>query len=284
MGKGGQVMTNQKEKIGNGLCHVYLIILSVIAFFPLVWVLLCSVKSSGELTANPTRFLPKHFTLENFTHVIQDLGFAGNISNSLIIAISTTCIAIVVSSMAAYGIVRFFPKLGSIMSKVLVATYMFPPILLAIPYSMVMAKLGFVNTRVGLVIVYLSFSVPYAVWMLVGFFKTVPLGIEEAARVDGANKLQTFVRIVLPLVMPGIVATAIYTFINAWNEFLYSLILINSTDKMTVSVALKSLQGSEILNWGDMMAASALVVVPSVIFFMFIQNKIAGGMTDGAVK
>ena len=277
-------MTNQKEKIGNGLCHVYLIILSVIAFFPLVWVLLCSVKSSGELTANPTRFLPKHFTLENFTHVIQDLGFAGNISNSLIIAISTTCIAIVVSSMAAYGIVRFFPKLGSIMSKVLVATYMFPPILLAIPYSMVMAKLGFVNTRVGLVIVYLSFSVPYAVWMLVGFFKTVPLGIEEAARVDGANKLQTFVRIVLPLVMPGIVATAIYTFINAWNEFLYSLILINSTDKMTVSVALKSLQGSEILNCGDMMAASVLVVVPSVIFFMFIQNKIAGGMTDGAVK
>ena len=277
-------MTNQKEKIGNGLCHVYLIILSMIAFFPLVWVLLCSVKSSGELTANPTRFLPKHFTLENFTHVIQDLGFGGNISNSLIIAISTTCIAIVISSMAAYGIVRFFPKLGSIMSKVLVATYMFPPILLAIPYSMVMAKLGFVNTRVGLVIVYLSFSVPYAVWMLVGFFKTVPLGIEEAARVDGANKLQTFVRIVLPLVMPGIVATAIYTFIDAWNEFLYSLILINSTDKMTVSVALKSLQGSEILNWGDMMAASALVVVPSVIFFMFIQNKIAGGMTDGAVK
>ena len=277
-------MTNRKEKIGNGLCLVYLILLSLIAFFPLVWVLLCSVKSSGELTANPTRFLPKEFTLENFVHVIKDLGFAGNISNSLIIAVSTTCIAIVISSMAAYGIVRFFPKLGSIMSKVLVATYMFPPILLAIPYSMVMAKLGFVNTRVGLVIVYLSFSVPYAVWMLVGFFKTVPLGIEEAARVDGANKVQTFVRIVLPLVMPGIVATAIYTFINAWNEFLYSLILINSTDKMTVSVALKSLQGSEILNWGDMMAASALVVVPSVIFFMFIQNKIAGGMTDGAVK
>ena len=146
-----------------------------------------------------------------------------------------------------------------------------------------MAKLGLVNTRIGLIIVYLSFSVPYAVWMLVGFFKTVPLGIEEAAKVDGANKFQTFIQIVLPLVMPGIVATAIYTFINAWNEFLYSLIL-NSTDKMTVSVALKSLQGAEILNWGDMMAASALVVVPSVIFFMFIQNKIAGGMTEGAVK
>lgn len=154
-------MTNKKEKVGNAFCHIYLIVLSLIAVFPLVWVLLCSVKSSGELTSNPTRFFPKHFTLENFTHVIQDLGFAKNIGNSLIIAIITTGIAIVISSMAAYGIVRFFPKLGSIMSKVLVATYMFPPILLAIPYSMVMAKLGLVNTRIGLIIVYLSFSVPY---------------------------------------------------------------------------------------------------------------------------
>lgn len=277
-------MTKNKEKFNSGLCHAYLVILSVIAFFPLVWILLCSVKSAGEMTANPTRFLPKQVTMENFIHVIKDLSFAGNIKNSIIIALITTLIAIVVSCMAAYGIVRFFPKFGSLMSKVLVATYMFPPILLAIPYSMVMAKAGLMNTRIGLIIVYLSFSVPYAVWMLVGFFRTVPIGIEEAARVDGANKFQIFVKIVLPLVMPGIVATAIYTFINAWNEFLYSLILINSTEKMTVSVALKSLQGSEILNWGDMMAASALVVVPSVIFFMFIQNKIAGGMTDGAVK
>lgn len=277
-------MASKKEIIGNGICHIYLIILSILACFPLVWIILSSVKSSGELTANPTKFIPKQVTLENFEHVIKDLGFAVNIGNSVIVAMVTTCIAITISAMAAYGIVRFFPKLGSVMSKALVATYMFPPILLAIPYSLVMAKLGLVNTRVGLVIVYLSFSVPYAVWMLVGFFKTVPLGIEEAAKVDGANRFQTFTTIVLPLVMPGIVATAIYTFINAWNEFLYSLIMINSTGKMTVSVALKSLQGSEILNWGDMMAASVLVVVPSVIFFMFIQNKIAGGMADGAVK
>lgn len=273
-----------KAKITNGLCHLYLIVLSAIAFFPLLWVLISSVKTSGELTSDPTGFLPKQFTLDNFIYVIEDLGFARNIGNSLLIALTTTLIAIVISSMAAYGIVRFFPVLGTLMSRALVATYMFPPILLAIPYSLVMAKIGLTNTRVGLIVVYLSFSVPYAVWMLVGFFKTVPLGIEEAARVDGANKVQVFVQIVLPLVMPGIVATAIYTFINAWNEFLYSLILINSTNLMTVSVALKSLQGAEILDWGDMMAASTLVVIPSVIFFMFIQNKIAGGMTEGSVK
>ena len=277
-------MGKVKEKIGSLCCHTYLIILSVVALFPLVWVILSSVKGSGELTSNPTSFLPKEFTFINYKNVIDNLGFTVNIGNSLIIALITTVIAITVCSMAAYGIVRFFPRFGNIMSRVLVTTYMFPPILLAIPYSLVMAKLGLTNTRVGLIIVYLSFSVPYAVWMLVGFFKTVPIGIEEAARVDGANKLVTFVRIVLPLVAPGIVATAIYTFINAWNEFLYSLILINSTDLMTVSVALKSLQGAEILDWGSMMAASTIVVIPSVIFFTFIQRYIAGGMTEGSVK
>ena len=273
-----------KGRIGNLICHLYLIVLSIIALFPLVWVLLSSIKASGELTSHPTSFLPKAFTFINYQNVINNLGFTINIVNSLIIALITTIIAITVSSMAAYGIVRFFPKFGNVMSRVLVTTYMFPPILLAIPYSLVMAKIGLTNTRLGLIIVYLSFSVPYAVWMLVGFFKTVPIGIEEAARVDGANKVVTFIRIVLPLVAPGIVATAIYTFINAWNEFLYSLILINSTDLMTVSVALKSLQGAEILDWGSMMAASALVVIPSVVFFTFIQKHIAGGMTEGSVK
>ena len=256
-----------KGKIGNAICHIYLIILSVVAAFPLIWVLLCSVKSAGDLTSNPTSIFPKEFTLDHFKNVIETLGFTRNIANSLIIAFFTTLIAIAISSLAAYGIVRFFPKFGNIMSRALVTTYMFPPILLAIPYTLVMAKLGLTNTRVGLVIVYLSFSVPYAVWMLIGFFKMV-----------------TFVRIVLPLVAPGIVATAIYTFINAWNEFLYSLILINSTELMTVSVALRSLQGAEILDWGSMMAASTLVVIPSVVFFMFIQKYIAGGMTEGSVK
>lgn len=145
-------------------------------------------------------------------------------------------------------------------------------------------KLNLTNTRIGLMLVYLSFSVPYAVWMLVGFFKTVPIGIEEAARIDGANKLQVFIRIVLPLVSPGIVATAIYVFINAWNEYLYSMILMSSSDKTTISVAVKTLEGADILNWGSLMAACAIVVVPSIIFFCFIQNKMAGGLSDGAVK
>lgn len=135
-----------------------------------------------------------------------------------------------------------------------------------------------------LVLVYMSFSVPYAVWMLVGFFKTVPIDIEESGRIDGANRFQVFTRIVLPLVRPGIVSTAIYVFINAWNEFLYALLLVSSSTKTALSVAVKTLEGADILNWGSMMAASAIVVLPSIIFFCMIQNKIAGGLADGAVK
>lgn len=274
----------RKKYFASLISHIYLLLLCFFAIFPLLWIIISSIKGKGELTGNPTAFLPKVITLEYYRHVIFDLGFIVNIRNSVIISLATTGIAITISSLAAYGIVRFFPKIGTVLSKVLVTTYIFPPILLAIPYSIVMAKLGLTNTRIGLVLVYLSFSIPYAVWLLVGFFKTVPIGIEEAAKIDGANKIQVFMQVVIPLVAPGIVATAIYTFINVWNEFLYSLILINDTSKMTVAVALRSLNGSEILDWGDMMAASTLVVVPSIIFFCLIQNKIAGGLSEGAVK
>ena len=264
--------------------YVYLSILAVLCVFPLLWLLVSAFKSSGEMLANPTSFWPKEWTLENFKTILITLKFTVNIKNSVIVALSTTLIATFISCLAAYGIIRFFPKLGNIMTRILITTYMFPSIMLVIPYAVVMKTVGLTNSRVGLVLVYMSFSVPYAVWMLVGFFKTVPIGIEEAAYIDGANRFQVFTRIVLPLVRPGIVSTAIYTFINAWNEFLYALLLISSSEKQALSVAVKTLEGADILNWGSMMAAAAIVVLPSIFFFCFIQNKLAGGLSDGAVK
>lgn len=275
-----------KKRFTPGTCfsYVYLTIIAVVAVFPLLWLLVSAFKSSGEMLANPTTILPKEWTLENFKTILFTLKFTVNIKNSLIVALVTTVIATFISSLAAYGIIRFFPRLGNIMTKILITTYMFPSIMLVIPYAVVMNSLHLTNTRGGLVLVYMSFSVPYAVWMLVGFFKTVPIGIEEAARIDGANRFQVFTRVVIPLVRPGIVSTAIYVFINAWNEFLYALLLVSSSAKTTLSVAVKTLEGADILNWGSMMAASAIVVLPSIIFFILIQNKIAGGLTDGAVK
>lgn len=273
-----------RSKLGPIFTHGFLIVMCVVSVFPLLWLLMSAFKSSAEMLANPTTIFPKQWTLENFETVLVTLKFTVNIRNSLIISLATTLIAITISTLAAYGIVRFFPKLGNAMTKLLITTYMFPAIMLVIPYGIIMARMGLTNTRFGLVMVYLSFSVPYAVWLLVGFFKTVPIGIEEAARIDGANNLQVFRVIVLPLVAPGVVATAIYTFINAWNEFLYAMILMSSSDKTTISVAVKTLEGADILNWGALMAACAVVVVPSIIFFCIIQNKITGGLSEGAVK
>ncbi|WP_068776590.1 carbohydrate ABC transporter permease [Paenibacillus sp. FJAT-26967] len=264
--------------------YLFLSILAVVAAFPLVWIILSSFKTSGEMANHPLAFFPKTFTTEYYSRVLNDLNFTTNIKNSLLVSLSATLITIVVSALAAYGIVRFFPKAGKKMTKLLITTYMFPPILLAVPYSIIIIKMGLVNTWTGLVITYLSFSIPYAIWMLIGFFQTVPVEIEEAARVDGAGKLRVFIQVVLPVVSPGVVATAIYTFINTWNEFLFALLLINSSGKMPISVALYSLTGSEILDWGEMMAASVIIILPSVLFFMLIQNKIAGGLSDGSVK
>ncbi len=278
------LMTRLKRRSGEAGCYIYVTILAIFAAFPLLWLFICSVKESGDLLANPTSMIPQKFTLANYHNVMVNLGLGTNIKNSLMVSLSTTLIATVISSLAAYGIVRFFPKLGNMMSKLLIMTYMFPAIVLVIPYAVVMGKLGLTNTRLGLVLVYLSFNVPYAVWLLVGFFKTVPIGIEEAARIDGAGRLQTFIRVVLPLVAPGLVSTAIYMFINAWNEFLYALILTSSSSITTLSIKLHTMQGADVLNWGDMMAACMVVVVPSVVFFGFIQKYIAGGMTEGAVK
>lgn len=276
--------TLRRGFLGDTVSYVYLTVLAILAAFPLLWILLSAVKGKGEITGNPTSILPKQITLENFRIVFEQLNFGTNIKNSVIVAGATTLIALFISALGAYGVVRFFPRFGKLMTRVLITTYMFPPILLAVPYAIIVGKLGLMNNRATLVVVYLSFSVPYALWLLVGFFKTVPIDIEESARVDGANKLQVFLRVVLPIVAPGIVAVAIYTFINVWNEFLYSLIMINSSNKMTVAVALRSLTGQEVLDWGVMMAASAIVVVPSVIFFMLIQKRIAGGLAAGAVK
>lgn len=273
-----------QSKLNIAVMYVFLSLLSLIAVFPLIWIILSSFKTSGEMANHPLSMLPKQFTLEYYSRVLHNLHFTTNIKNSLIVSLSATLVTIVVSALAAYGIVRFFPKAGKKMTKLLITTYMFPPILLAVPYSIIIIKIGLVNTWTGLVITYLSFSIPYAIWMLIGFFQTVPLEIEEAAHVDGAGKIRVFLQIVLPIVSPGVVATAIYTFINTWNEFLFALLLINTSEKMPISVALYSLTGSEILDWGEMMAASVIVIVPSIIFFMLIQKKIAGGLSDGSVK
>jgi multiple sugar transport system permease protein len=264
--------------------YVFLTVLAIVSVFPLLWIITSSFMDSAELASDTTGFWPTSFTLDHYVHVLFELGVLNNLGNSLIISLTTTVVTIVVSATGAYGIVRFFPKIGQRLTQVLISTYMFPPILLAVPYTAIMIALGLINSYGGLVLAYLSFSIPYAVWMLTAFYQTVPLEIEEAAQVDGAGRFRVFATIASPIVAPGIVATAIYTFINAFNEFLFALLFINESDRMPITVALYSLSGSEVLDWGAMLAASVVVVVPSVVFFLFIQRHIAAGLSEGSVK
>lgn len=270
--------------LGTFGCYVLLTIASIVAVFPLFWIIVSSFKPSGELSTHPLSLLPQEFTWKHYATVIYELGFLNNMKNSLIIALVSTAITLVISLLGAYGIVRFFPRVGKYLTRLLITTYMFPPILLAVPYTVTMVSLGLINSYVGLVIAYLSFSIPYAIWMLIGFFQTVPLEIEEAAAIDGMGIFGIFLKISCPLILPGIVATAVYTFINTFNEFLYALLFINEREKMPVAVALSSLTGSEVLDWGAMMAASTLVIIPSVLFFMAIQRHIAAGLSEGSIK
>ena len=272
-----------KRRITNILLFVILSLGAVLILFPIAWMLSTALKSAPEIAMYPPKLLPEKLMFENFAIAWSKAPFTRYTINTLIIVFFTIIGNILVNSFVAYGFAKIDFAGKKFLFNVILATMMIPGFVTLVPTYVIFSKLQWVNTYLPLIVPAFCGNA-FHIFMMRQFYRTIPNELMEAARVDGANKVQTFVRIVLPLVMPGIVATAIYTFINAWNEFLYSLILINSTDKMTVSVALKSLQGSEILNWGDMMAASALVVVPSVIFFMFIQNKIAGGMTDGAVK
>ena len=244
-----------------------------------------SLKGQYEIVANTSRLLPEQFSLYWFNSLLRKTDFLIYVRNSLVYSSLSTLLGIVISSLAAYAITRFRGKKQKFFTRGIVLTYMFPPILLAIPYFMLVSSLGLANTVPGLLMAYMSFTVPFCTYLLVSYFKTVPRDVEEAALIDGLTRPGVFWRISLPLVAPGVVATAIFAFINAWNEFLYSLLIISTGSRQTVSVGLYSLKGGmETLQWGDMMAASVLVVIPSVVFFSIIQKSIAAGLTAGAGK
>ena len=269
---------------GGAFSYVYLTLLCILAVFPLVWLVVSAFKSSGEMLANPTKILPMDWTLENFKTVLFTLRFTVNIKNSLIIALATTLVATVISALAAYGIIRFFPKLGNIMTKILITSYMFPSIMLVIPYAVVMRNIHLTNTRTGLVLVYMSFSVPYAVWMLVGFFKTVPIGIEEAARIDGLSEYGTFARIVLPLTKPAMATLTIMSFVTVWNDYMGPMIYFNSDRLKTIQLGIQLFVGQYSAEYGLIMATSVMAIIPVLVVFLAFQRFFVEGIASSGLK
>ncbi|WP_221476555.1 carbohydrate ABC transporter permease [Streptomyces zagrosensis] len=253
--------------------------------FPLLWLISTAFKPPAELaTLHPT-WLPERPTLNNFRQAFDEQPLLRAAGNSLITAGCATAIAVVLATPMAYVMARHRSLLSRAATGWVVVSQAFPFVLVIIPLFLILKNLQLINELAGLVLVYVVWSLPFALWMLTGYVRAVPREVEEAAAVDGAGKLRTLVSVTAPLLAPGIVATALFTFITAWNEFFFALVLLKSPEKQTMPVVLTHFIGTEgVADLGPLAAAALLATVPSLVLFAVIQRRITGGMLTGAVK
>nr|WP_190082479.1 carbohydrate ABC transporter permease [Streptomyces longisporoflavus] len=253
--------------------------------FPFLWLISTAFKPARELgSLNPT-WIPENPTLENFRQAFDEQPLLRAAGNSLVAALSASLIAVVIATPMAYVMARHRNRVSKAATGWVVISQAFPFVLIIIPLFLILKNLHLINSLLGLIMVYVVWSLPFALWMLVGYVRAVPTELEEAAAVDGASKVRTFVSVVAPLLAPGIVATAMFAFITAWNEFFFALVLLKTPEKQTLPVILNRFIGTEgVADLGPLAAAAFLATIPSLVIFAIIQKRITGGMLAGAVK
>jgi multiple sugar transport system permease protein len=269
--------------ISNISTYLLLTIVVALVLFPIYWMLITSFKMPREIMRTPTLW-PELFTWRNYDELINEKEFLKYIKNSLIVASCVTVISLFISSFAAYSLVRFKYRFKGVIGRVILFAYLTPTSLLFIPLSIVIARLGLGNSHRGLILVYLTFSLPLSTWLLQSYFRGVPRELEEQAMVDGATRMGALFRILLPLSAPGLAAVAIFTFTGAWNELLLALIFITSEDKRTVPLGINYLITSDVLPWGTLMAGAVLSSLPMMVLYFAAQRFMVKGMTSGSVK
>ena len=252
--------------------------------FPVCWMASTAFKLPGDIQSYDPKFLPIPPTLDNFTTAVNRPHFPEFLRNSLVVSLTTVALALVVGLMAAMAVARarFRGRKGFLL--LVVVAQMAPFEALLIPMYLVFRQAGLLNQLPALIVTYFIFTLPFTIWALRGFIAGIPVELEEAALVDGANRVQAFRRVVLPLLAPGLVATSIFGFITAWNEFLYAYVLMQDTVNFTLPVWLATFRTAFGTDWGGTMAASTLFTLPVLLFFLVIQNRMVGGVTAGAVK
>jgi len=258
-------------------------VLLLLGAFPLFWMLSTSLKPSGEIFATPT-LVPRHATLGNFVQLLAETNFAVYFKNSVIVSLATVVVTLGASAAGAYALTRFSFRGRDTVIRLILATYMFAPIMIIIPFYILVRQLGLVNTRVALVLSYTTFCLPFCLWLLRAFFAGVPLELEEAAMVDGANRARAAWYVTLPLALPGLIAAGIFTFILAWNDFLFALVLITSDELKTLPVGVNDLFNATIVDWGMIMAAGVVITVPTIGFFVAVQRYLIQGWGAGGLK
>jgi multiple sugar transport system permease protein len=265
----------------------YLALLAYLVFlaFPFLWLISTAFKPARELGSLHPTWIPKDPTLANFRQAFDEQPLLEAALNSLIAAVGAAVIAVLIATPMAYVMARHRTRLAKAATGWVVVSQAFPFVLVIIPLFLVLKNLRLINSLPGLIMVYVVWALPFALWMLVGYVRAVPTELEEAAAVDGAGKVRTLVSITAPLLAPGIVATALFAFISAWNEFFFALVLLKTPEKQTLPVVLTHFLGAEgVADLGPLAAAAFLATLPSLVVFAVIQKRITGGMLAGAVK
>ena len=267
----------------------FLFLMLLYTAVPMVWMLLTSIKSGFAAMQFPPQWWPSEPTLASYQKLLDPANSVGQdflrfFLNSLIVSVLTTILAVVVAVPAAYAFSRFrFPGRKFLFFSVLLRN-MFPAVIFLVPLFILMRWLGLVNTHGSLVLTYLTFGLPLAIWLLKGFYDNIPVQLEQAARIDGATRFQAFLLIVMPLSVPGIIATAIYSFIAAWNEYIYAYTFLSKNDQLTLPVGIQRFFSENTTDFPGLMAASFLMSVPVVVLFLVLQRYFVRALTEGAVK
>lgn len=278
-----------RRRVGLSLSYLYLGVLLIVTFFPVLWMVSSAIKPTEDLFVIPPQWIPERPTLDAVRSVVVgDTGrslFVDYFKNSVIVTVGTTLLALLVSTLGAYGLSRY-PFRGS--NKLLLgilSLQMFPQAMLLISFYLIFLQFRLLDSYQGLILANATFAVPFCIWMLKGFFDTVPREIEEAALIDGCTRFTVLYRIVLPLITPGLLAAGVYTFLIAWDEYLFASTLMTTPEMRTLPPGIiQSFVGQFYLNWSNVMAASVLMTIPVTLLFIFFQRYLVQGLTAGAVK
>jgi multiple sugar transport system permease protein len=263
--------------------HLPLLLILAFALGPYVWSLLTAITPEVELDVKGVSYFPEHPTMVNFLHLFGNINFLANMRDSFVVAASTMLVGLGITVTAAYAFSRFRFRGRSYFLIQFLAINMFPVVLLLIPLFMIAKVVGIMDSYLALVVAYSTFTIPFSVWMMTGFFNAIPRELDEAAQIDGCTRFSAMLRVIIPVAKPGIAATGIYVFITAWNEFLYA-VMLTSRHVRTIPVALQNMIGEYKIEWGLLNAGGVVSALPVLVLFFFVQKQLIHGMTAGSVK
>ncbi|MBX3086256.1 MAG: carbohydrate ABC transporter permease [Anaerolineae bacterium] len=277
----------------NGLWG-FLLTLPVYAFIflPVLWLVITSISPRAELLATPLHWIPQQPDVHNYVEILSPTGqpsqtnrtFKASLQNSILVALSVTAISLILGSLAAYAMVRISFRFRTALLLLILATRMIPEVSLVIPLYVIASKLNLLNTPYVLIITYLSFALPFAIWLMAAFFETIPDELEDAARIDGCTRIGILFRIILPISTPGLVSTGLFVFLLAWDEFFFALIFTSTTAAKTIPVAIAEFTGRHATDFTGMMTGGVLAALPPLILALIFQRYIVRGLTAGSVK